>query len=120
MPRPTKRSGDWRIAIWVLLSSRNPGRLVGIFTERVYAWNVFLNRLLLSLIRALATSCVVYSDPDQQVDEGMALITDRHVRHLPMIDGGNLCGVVSIGNLERASSATGDRQRQEAAGALHR
>jgi hypothetical protein len=104
MPRPTKRSGEWRITIWVLLSSWNPGRLVGIFTERGYAWNAFLKRLLFSLIRASATSCVVYLPPRPAGRRGDRLYNRQACAALPMIDGGNLCRIVSVWNLVRASS----------------
>jgi len=42
---------------------------------------------------------VVTADPTETVDEGLARMTDRRIRHLPVVDGGRLIGIVSIGDL---------------------
>ena len=45
------------------------------------------------------TSRVAYARPEQSVEECMALMTDKHIRHLPVMDGDKMLGVVSIGDL---------------------
>jgi CBS domain-containing protein len=48
------------------------------------------------------TSRVLYVTPDQPVEEAMALMTERRVRHLPVIENGHVRGLVSIGDLVKA------------------
>lgn len=82
--------------------------ITGMFSERDYARRVILQGLSSprTAVRQVMTSAVYYATPGQSVEECMALMTDKHVRHLPMIDsGGSLVGVVSIGDLVRASIA---------------
>lgn len=82
--------------------------IAGIFSERDYARKVILQGLSSprTEVRQVMTSGVYYATPNQSVEECMALMTDKHVRHLPVIDsGGSLMGVVSIGDLVRASIA---------------
>jgi CBS domain-containing protein len=99
-----------------LMAERDIGALVvldgesiaGIFSERDYARKVILQGLSSprTPVRQVMTSGVYYATPNQSVEECMALMTDKHVRHLPVIDsGGSLMGVVSIGDLVRASIA---------------
>jgi CBS domain-containing protein len=81
------------------------GELKGILTERDYARKVVLEGLTspeLPVERIMATH-VLYARPDQTVEECMALMTDKRVRHLPVLDGGHVVGVVSIGDLVKAT-----------------
>ena len=76
-------------------------KLVGLITERNYAREIILKgrtspETLVRDIMATKVSCV---RPDQLVDECMALMTARTVRHLPVIEDGQLIGVVSIGDM---------------------
>jgi len=48
------------------------------------------------------TSRVVYAQPDQNIEECMALMTEKRVRHLPVMDEGQLVGVISIGDLVKS------------------
>jgi len=52
-----------------------------------------------SPVRELMSSPVYFISPDRPVDEAMALMSDRHIRHLPVMDGGRLVGVISIGDV---------------------
>jgi CBS domain-containing protein len=76
-------------------------RIVGIFSERDFARDV-AHKSTLSLVTPvgdLMTQLIYFVDPDKSVDEGLALMTDRRIRHLPVMDKGRLVGLVSIGDL---------------------
>jgi CBS domain-containing protein len=79
-------------------------RLVGIISERDYARKVFLHGRAspTTLVKEIMTSHVVCTQLDQPIEECMALMTERRVRHLPVIDSGNLVGVISIGDLVKS------------------
>lgn len=81
------------------------GRLAGILTERDYARKVALAGLSSkdSPVSAIMTTHVVTVTPAHSVDECMSLMTERRVRHLPVVDGGRVAGVVSIGDLVKAT-----------------
>jgi len=76
-------------------------KLVGIVSERDYARKVILKgrHSKESLIREIMTSPVTYISPSCTVDEAMALMTEKRIRHLPVVDGERVVGVVSIGDL---------------------
>jgi len=80
------------------------GKLVGIITERHYARNVFLKGRASPQTRVgdIMEREVVCVQPNQSVEECMAIITARRVRHLPVIHGGQLMGIVSIGDLVKS------------------
>ena len=82
------------------------GEIAGIFTERDY-----LRRMAVegrqaedTLVRDVMTTPLVYVTPETSVDESMALMTDRRIRHLPVADGGAVVGMVSIGDLVKFQS----------------
>ena len=78
------------------------GALAGIFSERDYARKVILlgKSSKETLVREIMTEKVLYALPDQNTDQAMALMTDKHIRHLPVLDGNQrVIGVVSIGDL---------------------
>ena len=73
---------------------------VGIVSERDYARKVILKgRSQETSIQDIMTTHVVYVSPDQSIEECMALMTEKHIRHLPVMDGERLCGMLSIGDL---------------------
>ncbi|MGH8710233.1 MAG: CBS domain-containing protein [Burkholderiales bacterium] len=76
-------------------------KLVGIISERDYARKVILHGKSSKEIHVsdIMTSKIVYVHNSQTVDECMALMTDKRVRHLPVYEGDRLIGVVSIGDL---------------------
>ena len=76
-------------------------RVVGIITERDYARKIaLLGRLSRETpVRDIMTSPVVHVRPDQTSKECMVVMTEKRLRHLPVIDGGKLIGLVSIGDL---------------------
>jgi len=77
------------------------GRLVGILSERDYARKVILKGKSSknTLIREIMTPDVLCVSPETTVEECMALLTENRVRHLPVMEGGKLTGIVSIGDL---------------------
>ena len=76
-------------------------RLVGILSERDYARKVRLRGKSSHdmPVREIMTSDVVTVDPSRTVEECMALVTERRVRHLPVCENDRLLGVISIGDL---------------------
>ena len=80
------------------------GMLVGILTERDYARNVVLKgrtspQTLVSDIMSTQVRCVA---PDDTVEDCMALMTEKRVRHLPVVDDEAVVGVISIGDLVKS------------------
>jgi CBS domain-containing protein len=77
--------------------------LVGIFTERQYTRKVFLEGRAspTTLIRDVMETEILYVGPDQSAEDCMALMTEKRIRHLPILSDGRLLGIVSIGDLMR-------------------
>ena len=78
--------------------------IVGIFSERDYARKVVLfGKSSRDVpVREVMTGQVVCADPAWSVHDCMAMMTERHVRHLPVVDHGALVGIVSIGDVVSA------------------
>jgi CBS domain-containing protein len=77
------------------------GKVVGIMSERDYARKVILQgrSSQATPVRDIMTERVMYARPEQTVPQCMALMTDKRIRHLPVMDGDRLIGVLSIGDL---------------------
>ncbi|NQU10606.1 CBS domain-containing protein [bacterium] len=76
-------------------------RLVGIFSERDYARKVILQGKSSrnTTVGELMTCDVLYVTPDATTDTCMALMTNKRTRHLPVLDNGQLVGLISIGDV---------------------
>jgi len=80
------------------------GKLVGIVSERDYARKVILKGKTSkdTPVKDIMTPHVIYTSPDQTIEKCMALMTAKHIRHLPVLEGDQLVGIVSIGDLVKA------------------
>lgn len=79
-------------------------RLLGIFSERDYARKVVLAGKSSKdvLVQQVMTSKVVCITPQQSIEECMAVMSDKHIRHLPVIEGDRVVGVISLGDVVKA------------------
>jgi DNA-binding Lrp family transcriptional regulator/predicted transcriptional regulator len=79
-------------------------RLVGVLSERDYARKVILHGKTSkdTLVREIMTDRVVTVQPDALVDVCMRIMADHHIRHLPVVDGEKIAGMISIGDVVNA------------------
>jgi CBS domain-containing protein len=77
------------------------GVVAGIITERDYARKIALmsRSSKETSVREIMTSAVMYVHPDQTSEDCMVLMTENRLRHLPVMDGDKLLGLISIGDL---------------------
>ena len=77
------------------------GKLIGIFTERDYARKVILKGRSSkdTLVRDIMSGHPFFITPDTTIEQCMHLMTNKYIRHLPVIDRGELIGVISIGDV---------------------
>ena len=114
-----KGSGFWSVApnatvlqALEMMAAKNVGallvmegpRLAGIFSERDYARKVVLEGRTSkdTQVKDIMSAKVVCVTPAQSVEDCMALMTDKRIRHLPVIDGDEVLGVISVGDVVKA------------------
>ena len=88
-----------------LLVTEN-GKITGIVTERDYLRRVTLEGRTdkTTAVREIVSSPLIVATPETPIDECMALMTYQRIRHIPVVDGGEVVGVVSIGDLVKFKS----------------
>lgn len=76
-------------------------RLVGMISERDYTRKVFLRgkRSRETKVTEIMSTNVTTARPQEGVDECLRIMTEKHIRHLPVLDGENVVGIISIGDL---------------------
>jgi CBS domain-containing protein len=90
--------------VGALVVTEGEGRIVGLLSERDYARKVvLLGRFSKETpTRDIMTSEVVCVSPEQSVDTCMGLMTQKHIRHLPVVAEQRLVGLISIGDVVKA------------------
>ena len=93
-----QRMAEKRIGALLVMEGET---IVGIVTERDYARKIALlgRTSAATLVRDVMTADVMYVRPTQTSQECMALMTENRLRHLPVVDGARLVGLISIGDL---------------------
>jgi CBS domain-containing protein len=81
------------------------GRPVGIMSERDYARKIILEGRSSrdTRIRSIMTTKLVAAGPEDSIEQGLAIMTRERIRHLPIMQAGEVLGFVSIGDLVRAT-----------------
>jgi CBS domain-containing protein len=92
------------LGIGALLVLENGGKPVGLFSERDYARKLALRGLRSrdTPVSAIMSSPVVTISPDASVQQGLSMMTEQYIRHLPVVDRSGIIGMVSIGDLVKA------------------
>ena len=77
---------------------------IGLFSERDYARKLALRGLRSreTAVKAIMSSPVLTISPDASVQQGLSMMTEKFIRHLPVVDGSGVLGMVSIGDLVKA------------------
>jgi CBS domain-containing protein len=98
----------------ILVTGSTDERIAGIFTERDYLRRIAVEGRTSreTKVNEVMSAPVVAVDPTTTVEEAMAMMTDRRIRHAPVVDGGDLAGMISIGDLVRVMSQQQDYKIQ--------
>jgi len=107
----------------VLLAEKNIGallvmeekKLVGIISERDYARKVILRGAssLETPVKKIMSEWIITVSPEHNLEECLNIMSEKHIRHLPVLDGEELVGMISIGDLVKIALEEKDRLIQE-------
>ena len=88
------------------------GRIAGIFSERDFARQIIAEDAisLKTPVREAMTHPVLYIEPDQSIEDCMKLMTARRIRHVPVLEGERLVGLISIGDVVKELISEKDTQ----------
>ena len=91
---------EYKIGALVVMEQ---GRMVGIFSERDYAREVVLKgkSSKVTIIEEVMTKNVLVGDGKDTFEKAMTMMTENHIRHLPIMDGHNLIGMLSLGDVAK-------------------
>lgn len=97
------KMAEANIGALVIVDERD--KVVGVLSERDYARKVILKGIssLNTPVHAIMEKNVYYATPSHTVEECMALMTETRYRHLPVLDNGRLIGLISIGDMVKAT-----------------
>jgi len=100
--------------IGALVVGNGDGDIVGMFSERDVVAGIAQRGagVLAQSVSELMTSKVVFCDPSDTIADVMAKMTDRRIRHLPVVDGGQLLGVISIGDVVKQRIAETEHEAE--------
>jgi CBS domain-containing protein len=92
---------EHRIGALLVMEGDKP---VGLFSERDYARKLALRGLRSreTTIRTIMSSPLLTISPDASVQQALSMMTEKYIRHLPVVDGSGVMGMVSIGDLVKA------------------
>ena len=94
-----KELTDKRVGCVIVVNA--DGDILGVLSERDIVREVALRgaACLNDRVATAMSSTVITADPEESIDDGLARMTDRRIRHLPVLQDGRLIGLVSIGDL---------------------
>ncbi|HXQ91090.1 MAG TPA: CBS domain-containing protein [Acidimicrobiales bacterium] len=101
--------------IGALVVSSDGQHIDGIVSERdiVRALHTRHESLLEEPVRSIMTSTVFTASPEDDVESVMAAMTERRIRHVPVVNDGYLCGIISIGDVVKSRLAELEKDRKE-------
>lgn len=96
-----RQMADHGIGALLVLQDNRP---IGLFSERDYARKLALQGLRSreTPVKTIMSSPVLTISPDASVQHGLSMMTEKFIRHLPVVDGSGVIGMVSIGDLVKA------------------
>lgn len=96
-----QRMADKEVGALVVMQGE---QVVGLISERDYARKIILHGRAspTTLVKEIMTTPVVYIHLDQAIEECMSLMTEKRIRHLPVLEGGKLVGIISIGDIVKS------------------
>lgn len=96
-----RRMAEYGVGALLVISD---GQLVGFFSERDYTRKVILEGLASrdTPVEKVMSTPVISISPDATVQQGLSMMTEKHIRHLPVTDGSGVIGLVSIRDLVKA------------------